>query len=115
MESKKGSLWNVEFDLDKTYDGEAHLTISAAAVTQKPRMVYKLNGQKIGELFYPDSDGSIYRSGVRSGAHQLKVIDFPAKLLKKGKNTLSINIISVKEKGGLMWDCMKLETGKEVK
>ena len=115
VESKKGSLWNVEFDLDKTYDGEAHLTISAAAVTQKPRMVYKLNGQKIGELFYPDSDGSIYRSGVRSGAHQLKVIDFPAKLLKKGKNTLSINIISVKEKGGLMWDCMKLETGKEVK
>ena len=115
VESKKGSLWNVEFDLDKTYDGDAHLTISAAAVTQKPRMVYMLNGQKIGELFYPDSDGSIYRSGVRSGRHQLKVIDFPAKLLKKGKNVLSINIISVKEKGGLMWDCMKLETGKEMK
>ena len=101
--------------MDKTYEGDAHLTISAAAATQKPRMVYELNGQKIGELFYPDSDGSIYRSGVRSGAHQLKVIDFPAKILKKGKNVLTISIPSVKEKGGLMWDCLKLETGKEMK
>lgn len=115
IEGKKGSKWNVEFDVDKDYSGDAHLTISAAAVTQKPRMIYELNGKKIGELFYPDSDGSIYRSGVRSGAHQLKVITFPANLLKKGKNILSISIPSVKEKGGLMWDCMKLETGKEVK
>lgn len=112
IESKKGSLWTIEFDLDKVYSGEAHLTISAAAVTQKPRMVYTLNGEKIGELFYPDSDGSIYRSGVRSGVHQLRVIDFPAKLLKKGRNVLSISIPSVKEKGGLMWDCLKLEVGK---
>lgn len=115
IEGKKGSKWNVEFDVDKDYSGDAHLTISAAAVTQKPRMIYELNGKKIGELFYPDSDGSIYRSGVRSGAHQLKVITFPANLLKKGKNILSISIPSVKEKGGLMWDCMKLEVGKEVK
>ena len=115
IESRKGSRWTIEFDLDKTYTGEAHLTISAAAATQKPRMVYELNGQKIGELFYPDSDGSIYRSGVRSGAHQLKVIDFPASTLKMGKNVLTISIPSVKEKGGLMWDCLKLETGKEMK
>ena len=115
IESRKGSCWTIAFDLDKTYEGDAHLTISAAAATQKPRMVYELNGQKIGELFYPDSDGSIYRSGVRSGAHQLKVIDFPAKILKKGKNVLTISIPSVKEKGGLMWDCLKLETGKEMK
>ena len=98
IESRKGSRWTIEFDLDKTYTGEAHLTISAAAATQKPRMVYELNGQKIGELFYPDSDGSIYRSGVRSGAHQLKVIDFPASTLKMGKNVLTISIPSVKEK-----------------
>ena len=115
IESRKGSCWTIVFDLDKTYEGDAHLTISAAAATQKPRMVYELNGQKIGELFYPDSDGSIYRSGVRSGVHQIKVIDFPAKILKKGKNVLTISIPSVKEKGGLMWDCLKLETGKEMK
>ena len=114
-QTKKGGTWNVEFQIDKDYDSDAHFTFSAAAVTQKPRLQFKVNGQDIGKVEYNISDGSIYRSGVLSGVHDLKVLTFPAKLLKKGKNTLSVTLLGVKEKGGLMWDCLKLETGKEVK
>ena len=114
-QSKKGGTWTVEFDLDKTYDGDAYLTISAAGVTNKPRFNILVNGQDVGREEYDLSDASLYRSGVQSGIHELRIHTFPASLLKQGKNTIAFQLYSVKEKGGLMWDCLKLETGKEVK
>ena len=111
-QSKKGGTWTVEFNLDKEYQGDAHLTVSAAGVSLRPNLSVKVNGQEVGKLIYDNGDGGLYRSAVQSGVHNLQVVTFPASLLKKGKNTLSFTMVSIKEKGGLLWDCLKLEADK---
>ena len=68
-----------------------------------------MNGQEVQKLVYDNGDGGLYRSAVQSGVHNLQIVTFPASLLKKGKNTLSFTMVSIKEKGGLLWDCLKLE------
>lgn len=108
-QSKKGGTWTVEFTVDKEYTGDAHLTVSAAGVSLRPNLSVKVNGQEVGKLVYDNGDGGLYRSAVQSGVHNLQVVTFPASLLKKGKNTLSFTMVSIKEKGGLLWDCLKLE------
>lgn len=108
-QSKKGGTWMVEFTVDKEYQGDAHLTVSAAGVSLRPNLSVKVNGQEVQKLVYDNGDGGLYRSAVQSGVHNLQIVTFPASLLKKGKNTLSFTMVSIKEKGGLLWDCLKLE------
>ena len=108
-QSKKGGTWTVEFNVDKEYQGDAHLTVSAAGVSLRPNLSVKVNGQEVSKLVYDNGDGGLYRSAVQSGVHNLQVVTFPASLLQKGKNTLSFTLVSIKEKGGLLWDCLKLE------
>ena len=48
------------------------------------------------------------------GRHRLYTITFPASKLKKGENTLALKMSGIGKNGGIMYDCIKLETGNAV-
>ena len=108
-QTKKGN-WTVQFDLDETYTGNAHLTMGIAGAASNPKITVYVNGSNIYNLSY-SNDGSVYRSANQGGAYQNKVITFPASKLKKGTNTVAFKMTSVGSRGGLIYDAIKLETG----
>lgn len=112
-QTQKGT-WTVKFDCPQTYTGKAHLTASLAAVTSKPSVKVSLNGSQLAAWNWNTNDGAIYRSANQSGRHDLKTLDFDASLLRKGENTLELTLTNGTGRGGVMWDCLKLETGDAV-
>ena len=60
-------------------------------------------------------DGSVYRSAILSGRDSTYVYEIPADLVKKGENTVALNMWGVGEKGlgGILYDCIKLEAGRK--
>jgi len=106
--------WTIKFNCDETYTDSAHLTISAAAMTSKPKLTVKLNGSQVDKQWSTDiNDGAIYRSATQSGRHGLHTFSFPASKLKQGSNTIALTQ-SAGNHGGLMYDCIKLEAGAKV-
>jgi len=106
--------WTIKFNCDETYTDSAHLTISAAAMTSKPKLTVKLNGSQVDKQWSTDiNDGAIYRSATQSGRHGLRTFSFPASKLKQGSNTIALTQ-SAGNHGGLMYDCIKLEAGAKV-
>lgn len=105
--------WTVQFENDKNYSGNAHLTFGVAGAAGKPKMTVYVNGSNIYNLTY-GNDGSVYRSANQGGRYQNKIITFPASKLKVGTNTVTFKLTSVDNRGGLMYDAIKLETGDVV-
>ena len=60
-------------------------------------------------------DGSVYRSAILSGRDSTFVFEIPDDLVKKGENTVALNMWGIGEKGlgGILYDCIKLETGRK--
>ena len=112
-QTKKGK-WTVLFDNDKNYSGQAYLTASLAAVTNKPTVTITLNGTKIATWAWNTNDGAIYRSANQSGRHDLKTVSFDATLLKQGENTVTFELTNGTGRNGIMWDCIKLEAGTAI-
>ncbi len=110
----KTGTWTIVFNSDKAYSGQAHLTFSLAGTTGNTSMQCKLNGVSIGSSFSYKNDAAIYRSATLAGRHQEHVVDFPAWLINKGQNRLTLNLTVSGGNGGLMYDCIKLEAGDEV-
>ena len=106
-QGKVGS-WDVNFNLDKTYTGNAHLTVAIAGVSNNPRLSILVNGQNVKDLSY-GNDSATYRSALRSARYYLAPIDFPASLLKEGTNTISFKMTAVGKNGGIMYDTIILE------
>jgi rhamnogalacturonan endolyase len=107
-QTKPGS-WNINFTLSKTYEGDAALRLALAGAAKKPFLEIYLNDQKIGSYDKLGNDASIYRSAVLGGYYQQLTLRFPAALLKKGSNTLSLKLPNVKSGGGIMYDAIRLE------
>jgi rhamnogalacturonan endolyase len=108
----KDSKWNVNFKLDKTFEGEAHLTVALAAattyqigVTNSPCLIIKINDNVIKKAQY-ENDQSVYRSALRSGRYHLEEIEFDGKLLRNGENVITLESID----GAFMYDTILLET-----
>lgn len=112
-QTKKGS-WNIIFSLDAKPSSQCYLTASVAAATKEARVVFKVNGRTIATRTPDTNDGAIYRSAMLSGRHSLHVIKIPASVFKVGENTLTLQIDNETNGGGVMWDCLKLETGSPV-
>lgn len=110
----KNGKWTVLFDSPQTFTGQAHLTISAAGVTNSPKLALAVNGRSLGTWSPSPNDASIYRSGVQSGRHHLFTKAFPASYLKQGQNTLTLTMSGIGKNGGIMYDCLKLEAGAVV-
>lgn len=109
-QTKKGT-WTIRFSCPQSYTGTARLTASLAAVTSKPTIKVSLNGTALTTWSWSTNDAAIYRSANQSGRHDLKTLGFSAALLRKGTNTLTLELTNGTGRNGVMWDCIKLETG----
>jgi rhamnogalacturonan endolyase len=104
----KPGNWDINFNLNRTYGGTAHLTVAIAGVSQNPRLAISVNGTEIKSLTYAN-DAATYRAALRSARYQLEDIGFPADLLKRGANTVRFAMTAVGTNGGVMYDTIKLE------
>ena len=112
-QTKKGS-WNILFNMDSKPTTQCYLTSSVAAAARDVKVTFKLNGRTVTTRTLDSNDGSIYRSAMLNGRHSLHVIKIPASIFKVGENKLTLQIDNIQQGGGVMWDCIKLETGKAV-
>ncbi|MFC0876744.1 polysaccharide lyase family protein [Saccharicrinis sp. FJH2] len=108
-QTKEGN-WDIKFNLDRTYGGTAYLTASIAGAANSPEVDVYVNGSKKDSWSF-SNDGSIYRSAVLGGKHTVKSVSFSASNLHAGANTIRLRMNNVGNRGGVMYDCIKLETG----
>lgn len=108
-QTKAGS-WTITFNNDKTLSGNAYLTASIAGCGNSPTVDVYVNGSKKTSWAF-SNDGSVYRSAVLSGKHLIKSLTFPASSLVKGTNTVKLTLSNPGSRGGVMYDCIKLEAG----
>lgn len=102
--------WTVKFNIDKVPDGDMHFTASVAGATNKPNVAVKVNGLSVTTWSFSSNDAAIYRSANQAGRHWLKTCEFPASMLKEGENTLDLVMSGISKNGGVMYDCLKLES-----
>ncbi len=100
--AQKTGVWTVKFNLDKTFSGNAYLTIAIAG--GGGRVTASMNGAEVGSLSYGD-DASVRRATNRSGRYARNEFTFPASALKAGENTLTLRANGA----GLMYDTIVLE------
>jgi len=107
-QTKNGS-WNIHFTVNKSYSGEATLTIALAGAAKNPPLEILVNNQPAGSFNHLGNDASVYRSAIAGGYYQKLELKFPASLLQQGNNTISFKTPSTKPGGGIMYDAIKLE------
>lgn len=110
-QTKNGS-WNIYFDLEDGFDEDVVLTASVAGASNSPKVGVSVNGKSQANWsFY--NDAAIYRSGKLGGRHSVKQVVVPASVLKPGEqNKIALTMSGIKSNGGVMWDCVKLETDR---
>lgn len=108
-QTKVGS-WTVTFNNSVAQTGNAVLTASIAGAANTPKIDIYVNGVKKTNWSFTN-DASVYRSAVLGGRHCLKTLTFPASELIVGQNTIKFNMTSVGSRGGVIYDCIKLEAG----
>ncbi|NII25283.1 hypothetical protein HB364_09335 [Pseudoflavitalea sp. X16] len=109
----KNGKWNIHFDTDKTYTGNAVLTIALAGAARNPLFTVYVNDQPVQEFNRLGNDASVYRSAIAGGYYQELSVRFPASLLKKGANTISF-VLKAKPGAGVMYDAVKLEAAEDM-
>jgi len=101
----KPGTWNIHFNIDRTYNGHAVLTLGIAGQTNNPRLDILANGQSIGS-YHGGNSSALYRSAILgSSYHETKIIRFPTSLLHPGSNTITLSLSA----GGINYDALKLE------
>ena len=100
--------WNIVFNLDEKPQKPLRLTIATAGAANRARAKVLVNGRNIGEI-KTVNDAGIYRSAMQSGQPGLFTFDIKAENLKKGQNTITLNVWTIKHVGGIMYDCIMLE------
>ncbi|MBD5262646.1 MAG: hypothetical protein HDS39_01060 [Bacteroides sp.] len=109
----KNGKWTIKFNLDREYEGDAVLTASIAGVSNSPKIQVAVNGQNKDSWSLSD-DGSIRRSATLAGRHLVKSVRFAASDLKVGENEITLTASNCKDKSGVLYDCIKLEAGKDM-
>lgn len=108
-QTKEGT-WTIAFNREKVYSGNAVLTASIAGSSNKPKVDVYVNNVKMTNWSF-SNDAAVYRSAVLGGRHEVKTLTFPASRLVSGTNTIKFKMTDVGNRGGLMYDCIKLEAG----
>lgn len=107
------SSWDIHFTLKQVKGDSVYLTAPLAAMSYLPVIKIVVNDTEVGEWanWECHADPSVYRSANRSGYYQRMQCVFPASLLRKGENVLSLKMPKLRRRGygGILWDCIKLE------
>ena len=101
--------WDIYFHLEDTYTQPLLLTIATAGAANQVRANVIVNGSRVG-IIKTVNDSGIYRSAMQSGQPDLFTFSISPELLKVGKNKLTLQLNGVKHVGGIMYDCIKLES-----
>lgn len=109
----KNGTWSVYFNLDKPMTTDALLTASVAGSTNKPSVNVKVNDASVATWSFPNNDAAIYRSATQAGRHCVKTAKIPASAFVAGENKVSFTMSGISKNGGVMWDCVKLESGEQ--
>jgi rhamnogalacturonan endolyase len=103
-QAKRGD-WQIDFDVNRTYQGEGVLTIGIAGQTRDPNLLVLVNNTVVGS-YSGGNSSALYRSAVLgSSYYENKIMRFPASLLHKGNNTVTLRL----SHGSVMYDVLKLE------
>jgi rhamnogalacturonan endolyase len=97
--------WQVAFNLNRTYGGQAVLSLGIAGQTNDPRLQVSANGHPVG-VYTGGNSSALYRSAILGSSYEeLKILRFPAAALRKGPNVVTFHMV----KGSVMYDVVKLE------
>ncbi|MBD3187955.1 hypothetical protein GF325_14050 [Candidatus Bathyarchaeota archaeon] len=102
--------WKILFNTTESYTGgdTGILTIAMAGAAREPELNVHLDSSFLGSMA-PGNDASIYRSAIQGGYYQLHEMHFPASLLDPGQHAIDLHLVDVGEKGGILYDAIKLE------
>lgn len=104
-QAKPGN-WNIHFNVDKLFGGQAILTLGIAGQTSNPTLRVLLNGNEVGG-YSGGNSSALYRCAILgSSYHETKIIRFPSSLLQKGDNVVTLNLGN---RGAIHYDGVKLE------
>jgi rhamnogalacturonan endolyase len=108
--------WDIKFEAEEKFSGNAYLTVAIAGVAVNPKVEVKINDNIIATLSY-GNDQSTYRSALKNARYRLEELVFPAEMLKVGTNTVTFNMTEVGTfgdtgmggSGGIMYDTILLQ------
>lgn len=111
-QTKEGT-WTIKFNVYERYANGVNLTVSFAGATGSPELRVNMN-DRFFENWDFGNDAAVYRSAVLGGRYQLKTVNIPASALRYGVNYLRLQLQNVGNRGGVMYDCIKLEAGDKL-
>ncbi len=107
---KDDGNWNIIFQTDQTYNGDIHLQLGLAGVTQKVMtdttgtgISIKLNNKFLAFKHF-ENDRAAYRSSMKGGKYHFWDIKIPNDSLKP----LADNVITISTNGYVMYDTIKM-------
>lgn len=102
------AIRHIVFDLDETPSGTATLRVALTGTGSDPLLQLSVNGEEAGVIRFGTNDGALGRHQIR-GDWREQVGLFPAALLKKGRNTLSLTVPAGNPNAGVIYDYLRLE------
>lgn len=109
VQGNKGT-WTIRYDLKELPRSPLYLTIATAGAAGGAKLSVKSNGTAVMNI-KAANDGSVYRSAMLGGRDSVFTCEIPVKRLVKGVNELTLDLWNVGKSGGIMYDCIKLESG----
>lgn len=109
VQGNKGT-WTIRYNLSEVPKSLLYLTIATAGAAGNAKLSVKSNGSSVMDVKL-QNDGSVYRSAILGGRDSVFTCEIPVKKLVKGINEISLNLWNVGKSGGIMYDCIKLESG----
>ncbi len=87
----KKPYWTIKFNLPRQQHGTATLTLGfCATLIPHGGLAVGVNGRRVVVLHLKKSGAAVYRSGGQDSLHQVRLVRFPANLLKSGLNRLTL-------------------------
>jgi len=105
----QAGTWTIKFRVKRQMTGTGYLTVSSS-LQSGSRPTVLVNGQPLTGSLPANNDSTIGRQADRSGYHRKAVLTFPASVLVKGENTITLTRGTGAAGGnGMGWDTLVLE------
>ena len=98
----------IHFQMKEAVSGQAFLRIAVSGTGSNPLVNLKVNGKPVEQISFGFNDGAFVRHQVHGVWREIEV-PFDAKLLKEGKNLLTLEIPSGSLNNGIVYDYLRLE------